>query len=163
SYQKLTLNEACIHKHDGRRLDVEARHVQLRDVATDFQVYDHEKQLIISFPTLEVGDIIEVKWTVRGKPPEHGGQFFIRYTFADPTFPVVLDLFRVRLPRTKPFHRSTVGGVLDPERREDGDFSTYTWKARNCPRAPQDDNLPSREKLHVSVACSTFASWAEVG
>jgi tetratricopeptide (TPR) repeat protein len=28
---------------------------------------------------------------------------------------------------------------------------------------PQDDNLPSREKLSVSLACSTFASWAEVG
>jgi tetratricopeptide (TPR) repeat protein len=163
SYQKLTLNEACIHKADGRKLAVEARHVQLRDVATDFQVYDPEKQLIISFPTLEVGDAIEVKWTVRGKHPEHGGQFFTRYSFGDPSAPVVLDLFRVRLPKERPFHFATVGGRLDPEREESGDFRTYTWKAHNCPRAPQDDNLPSRETLFRSVACSTFASWDEVG
>src|SRR5262249_29187505 len=38
-----------------------------------------------------------------------------------------------------------------------------TWKAHNCPRGPQDDNLPSRETLFRSVACSTFASWDEVG
>jgi tetratricopeptide (TPR) repeat protein len=163
AYQKLTLNEACIHKASGRKLAVEARHVQLRDVATDFQVYDHEKQLIISFPTLEVGDVIEVKWSVRGKHPEHSGQFFTRYSFGDPTFPVALDLFRVRLPKTKPLHFATVGGKLDPDRSEGGEYRTYTWKAHNCRKAPHDDNLPSKEALFLSVACSTFDSWVEVG
>lgn len=163
SYQKLTLNKACIHKADGKKLAVEARHVQLRDVATDFQVYDREKQLIISFPTLEVGDVIEVKWTVRGKHPEHGGQFFTRYSFGDPAFPVALDLLRVRLPKSKPFHFAAVGGKLDAERRDEGESRTYTWKARNCRCVPQDDNLPSREKLFLSVACSTFDSWEQVG
>jgi tetratricopeptide (TPR) repeat protein len=163
SYQKLTLNLARIHKADGRVLNVEPRHLQLRDVATDFQVYDHDKQLIISFPTLEVGDAIEIKWSVRGKHPEHGEQFFTRYSFGDPSFPVALDVFRVRLPKSKPFHHATVGGKLAPEASEEGDFRTYTWKAHNCRRSPQDDNLPSRENLSLSVACSTFASWAEVG
>ncbi len=163
SYQKLTLNDARIHKADGRTVEVQARHVQLRDVATDFQVYDHDKQLIISFPSLEVGDVIEVKWTVRGKHPEHGGQFFTRYSFGDPTFPVALDLFRVRLPKNKPFHYAVVGGKLDPERSEEGDFRTYTWKAPNCRKMPQDENLPSRESLFQAVACSTFDTWKEVG
>lgn len=163
SYQKLTLNEACIHKANGKKLAVESRHVQLRDVPTDFQVYDHEKQLIISFPTLEVGDAIEVKWTVRGKHAEHGGQFFTRYSFGDPTFPVALDLLRVRLPKSKPFHFAAIGGKLDPECSESGEFRTYTWKVHNCRRVPQDDNLPSREKLFLAVACSTFDSWAQVG
>lgn len=163
SYQKLTLHEACIHKTDGRKVSVEARHVQLRDVATDFQVYDRDKQLIISFPSLEVGDVIEVKWSVRGKHPEHGGQFFTRYSFGDASFPVAIDLFRVRLPKNKAFHHATVGGKLDPVITEEGDFRTSTWKALNCRKMPQDDNLPSREKLALSVACSTFASWAEVG
>ncbi|HWG47318.1 MAG TPA: DUF3857 domain-containing protein [Gemmataceae bacterium] len=163
SYQKLTLNEACIHKANGKKLAVEARHVQLRDVATDFQVYDRDKQLIISFPTLEVGDIIEVKWSVRGKHPEHGGQFFTRYSFGDPSSPVLLDLFRVRLPKNKPFHYAGIGGKLDPERGEEGHFRIYTWKAHNCRKAPADDNLPSKETLYQAVACSTYASWAEVG
>lgn len=163
SNEKLTLHEARIHKPDGRKLDVEPRHMQLRDVATDFQVYDHDKQLIISFPTLEVGDVIEVKWSVRGKHPEHGGQFFTRYTFGDPSFPVALDLLRVRLPRSKPFHHATVGGKVVPECTDEGDFRTYTWQARNCRQAPRDDNLPSREQLFVAVACSTFPSWEQVG
>ena len=54
------LNEARIHKADGKVVRVLPRHVHLRDVGTDYQSYDPEKQLIITFPSLEVGDTIEV-------------------------------------------------------------------------------------------------------
>ena len=69
AYETLTLNTAVIHKADGHDAPIEPRDVQLRDVSTDYQVYDHEKQFIISFPNLEVGDTFEVKWTVRGRTP----------------------------------------------------------------------------------------------
>src|SRR5262249_8358877 len=91
SFQKLVLNEARVLKKDGRVVPVQNRHLQLRDVATDFQVYDSEKQLVISFPNLEVGDCYEVKWTVRGKNPEFDGHFFSRYTFGDDAVPVAVD------------------------------------------------------------------------
>src|SRR5262245_20379857 len=71
SYQKLTLNVARVHKRDGKVVPVLPKHVQLRDVSTDFQTYDHDKQLVISFPNLAVGDVLEVKWTTRGKNPEY--------------------------------------------------------------------------------------------
>ncbi len=115
SYQKLTLNEACIHKPDGTTVTVQPRHVQLRDVGTDYQVYDHEKQLIISFPTLAVGDVIEVKWTVRGKNPEYAGNFFTRYSFGDANYPVVLDELRLQLPRATPFHYASVNDKVEPQ------------------------------------------------
>jgi tetratricopeptide (TPR) repeat protein len=163
SFQQLTLNVARVHKAGGKTLDVEPRHVQLRDVSTDYQVYDHEKQLIISFPSLEVGDTIEVKWTLRGKNPEHDGHFFTRYTFGDATYPVAIDEIRVRLPKGKPFKYATVGGRLEPFRSEDAGQVTYHWKAVNCSRPPQDENAPSREELRLSLACSTFGTWATVG
>jgi tetratricopeptide (TPR) repeat protein/transglutaminase-like putative cysteine protease len=162
SFQTLTLHEARIFKADGRVVPVEARHAQLRDVGTDFQVYDHEKQLILSFPSLEVGDVIEVKWTVRGRNPEHGGRFFTRYTFGDVQFPVLTDEFRVRVPRDMPLRHAVTGGKLTPTAREDGTWKTLAWRATNTPRLPQDDNLPPREDLRPSVVCSTFASWDEV-
>ncbi len=163
SFQKLTLNAARIHKADGRVVEVEARSAQLRDLSTDYQVYDPEKQLIISFPDLEVGDTIEVKWTVRGRNPEYQGQFFTRYNFGDDTYPVVRDELRVVLPRDRTFKYANVGGKLEPVIREDGGLRTYTWAVTNRPQLPQDDNLPSKEDLRLEVACSTFGSWEEVG
>jgi tetratricopeptide (TPR) repeat protein len=162
SYQKLTLNEARIHKADGRIVAIEPRHVQLRDVATDYQVYDHEKQLIISFPSLEVGDVIDVKWTLRGKNPEHAGHFFNRYSFGDAQYPVMIDEFRVRLPRERALKHAVVGGKVEQAVREEGAWRTYSWRATNCKKLPQDDNLPSKEDLRIWVVCSTFTSWEEV-
>ncbi len=163
AYEALTLNTAVIHKADGHDAAIEARDVQLRDVATDFQVYDHEKQLIISFPHLEVGDVFDVKWTIRGKNPEHAGHFFTRYTFGDPTYPCVADELRVRVPKTMPFKYASFVGKIDPVRTEDKDQVLYVWKSLNNERLPEDENLPSKEDLRVGVACSTFPSWEAVG
>src|SRR5262249_12216751 len=163
TFQKLTLNEARIHKADGRIVPIEPRHVQHRDLSTDYQVYDHDKQLIISFPNLEVGDVIEVKWTIRGRNPEYQGHFFTRYNFGDDTYPVVEDEMRVRLPANRPLKYATMGGTLDPVISEADGFRTYHWRATNRTQLPQDDNLPSKEDLRLQVACSTFSSWKEIG
>jgi tetratricopeptide (TPR) repeat protein/transglutaminase-like putative cysteine protease len=162
TYQKLILNEALLHKADGRTVPVDPRFAQLRDLGTDYQVYDHDKQLIISFPTLEVGDTIEVKWTVRGRNPEYQGNFFARYTFGDDNYPVVRDELRVRLPKGMPLKFAAVNGRLEPQVKDDGDTRSYLWAATNTHALPQDDNLPPKEELRLQVACSTFASWDEV-
>jgi tetratricopeptide (TPR) repeat protein len=162
SFQRLTLHEARVHKADGRTIDVEPRHAQLRDVVTDYQVYDRDKQLIISFPTLEAGDVIEVKWSVRGKNPEYDGQFFTPYTFGDDNYPVVRDEFRVRLPKGKELKYAVTGGKLAPKVVEEGETRTWTWAADNRRQLPQDSDLPSKEELRLQVRVSTFASWDEL-
>ena len=163
AHQKLTLNTARIHKADGRTAEIEPRHLQMRDVATDYFVFDHDKNLIISFPSLEVGDVIEVKWTVRGKNPEHGGQFFTRYTFGDPSYPVVTDEFLVRIPKDTAFKFAAVTGNAEPTISDDGDRRIYAWKKTDNRQLPQDENMPSKEELRTTVACSTFPTWEAVG
>ncbi len=162
-YQKLTLNEARLHKASGKVLEVEPRHVQLRDAGTDYLVYNADKQLIISFPSLEVGDVLEVKWTIRGKNPEHHGQFFNRYSFGDPDYPVVRDEMRVRVPLTKPLKWACTGGKVEPKISDSADGRLYLWSAANLQLLPRDEDRPSKEELRLQVACSTFASWSEVG
>ncbi len=163
AHQALTLNEARVHKADGRTLAVTPGHLHLRDVAGEALVYDHDKQLVISFPALEVGDVVEVKWTVRGRNPEHQGRFFTRYNFGDDGYPVVLDELRVRLPKATPFRYAASGGRLEPAVAEDGAARTYHWQARHRRQLPQDADLPSKEDLRLQVSASTFASWDEVG
>jgi tetratricopeptide (TPR) repeat protein len=163
AYQTVTLNEARVLKASGQSIPVEPRHVQVRDQSTDYLVYDHDKQVVISFPFLEVGDAIEVKWTTRGKNPEFQGHFATRYTFGDDSFPVVLDELRVRLPRTKALKFATRGGTVEPVVRDEGELRTYHWRATNRRQLPQDDNLPPKEELRLQLGCSTFASWDEVG
>ncbi|HKB39440.1 MAG TPA: DUF3857 domain-containing protein [Gemmataceae bacterium] len=163
AYEKLTLNVARIHKPGGKIVAVEPRHVHLRDVSTDFQVYDPEKQLVISFPTLEVNDVIEVKWSVRGRNPEYFGHFVTRYSFGADEYPVVRDELRVRVPVAKQLRHATVGGKLEPQVTERDGFRLYRWAGDNFRQLSKDEDRPSVEEFRLRVACSTFASWDEVG
>ena len=162
AYEQVTLNEARVIKADGRLVPVQPKHLQLRDTITDYHVYDHSKELVISFPNLETGDCIEVKWTTRGKNPEHQGQFFTRYTFGDDAYPVVCDEVRVRLPKSRHLTSAVTGGTLESEVAEDGDVRIYHWRARNRPQLPLDENLPPKEELRLQLSLSTFKSWGEV-
>ena len=163
TFERLTLNEARILKADGSIVPIEPRHVQLRDVATDFQVYDQDKQLVISFPNLEVGDAYEVKWTVRGKNREFGGEFFSRYTFGDDLQPVLRDEFRVRVPKNKTLKYATVNGTANLVITDvDGD-KLYHWAVTNRAELPRDEDRPSKEELRLQVAVSTFPTWEAVG
>jgi len=162
SYQKLTLNEARVLKKNGTIVQVEPRHVHLRDASTDFQVYDSDKQLVISFPSLEVGDAYEVKWTVRGRNREFEGEFFTRYNFGDQRIPIVLDELHVSLPRGKPFHHACVNGTLEPTRRDEKGRKHFHWHVKErWPTAAEEDR-PSRELLKLQVICSTFRNWEAV-
>jgi tetratricopeptide (TPR) repeat protein/transglutaminase-like putative cysteine protease len=161
-HQKPTVHEACVHKPDGRKVAVEARDVHVRDVSTDFQVYDHEKQLVVTFPTLEVGDTIEVKWSVRGRNPEYHGNHFTRYTFGDTTHPILIDELRLRLPRDKPLKWAAAGGKIEPVVSESAGMTMYHWKATDTLPLPKDERLPSSEELRLSVSCSTFPSWEAI-
>jgi tetratricopeptide (TPR) repeat protein/transglutaminase-like putative cysteine protease len=163
TYEKVTLNEAHILKPDGTSVAIEAKHVQLRDVATDFQIYDTSKQVVISFPNLEVGDVYEVKWTIRGKNREFDGHFFSRYTFGDDQLPVLRDEFRVRVPRGKTLKHASVNGKIDLVVTDADGEKLYHWTVTNRVGLPKDEDRPSREELRLQVMVSTFPSWEAVG
>jgi tetratricopeptide (TPR) repeat protein/transglutaminase-like putative cysteine protease len=163
AYQKLILNEARVLKRDGHVVQIEPRHVQLRDINTEYAVYGSEKQLVISFPNLEVGDVYEVKWTTRGKSPEFGEHFFTRYNFGDDRYPVLRDELRVRLPRDKVLKYAPVNGKVEPTIREVGPNRLYLWRVKNRRPLPPDSELPTKEEFRLQLMCSTFPSWDEVG
>lgn len=162
NYEKLTLNRACIHKQDGRTVKIEPRHVHLRDSSTDFETYNPTKTLVISFPGLEVGDVIDVKWTTRGKSPEQQGKFYYRYQFGAVGYPIVQDEFIVRIPKGTPFHHATVNGTLRPKIHQSKKQIAYRWIAKNIDRLPRDPDRPSNEEFRLQVCCSTFKDWKEV-
>ncbi|HTK75305.1 MAG TPA: DUF3857 domain-containing protein [Gemmataceae bacterium] len=163
AYEHVTLHAARVHKKNGGVIEVGPRHLQMRDVNTDHQIYDPSKQLVISFPGLEIGDVIEVHWTTRGRHPEHPGQLFARYQFGNDKYPVVRDEWCVRVPEGRELKHEIVNGTVPLAVTAEGGERVYRWSARNRRPLPQGDRLPSAEEFRLEAACSTFASWEEVG
>jgi len=163
SYQKFVLNEACIHKANGVKVEIEPHHVTVRDSASDdVLVYDVSKQVLISFPNLAVGDVYEVKWTTRGRNPEFSGEFFSRYTFGDDRHPVVRDVWHVQIPRGKTLHVASVNASVAPEHTKAKDVEHYRWVVKNRLPLPKEEDGPPKDELRWQAACSTFADWQAV-
>jgi tetratricopeptide (TPR) repeat protein/transglutaminase-like putative cysteine protease len=162
AFEKVTLHEARVHKAKGGTETVAPRHVRLRDVNTDHQVYDLSKELVISFPGLEVGDVIEIHWTTRGKHPEYQGQLFYRYTFGHEKFPVARDEWCVRLPKGRPFRFAAVNGDLAPAEADEGEEHVYRWSASDIRAPQQGDRLPPADERQLQVTASTFGTWDDV-
>src|SRR5262245_7031246 len=163
AYERVTLHSARVHKKNGGVIDVGPRQVRVRDVNTDHQIYDPSKQVVISFPGLEVGDVIEAHWTTRGRHPEHPGQLFARYTFGNDKYPVVRDEWCVRVPETRELKHGTVDGTVPLAVTSEGGERVYRWTAKHRRPLPQGDHLPSAEEFRLEAVCSTFTSWDEVG
>src|SRR5204863_4053628 len=134
-----------------------------RDVATDFQVYDQDKQLVISFPNLQVGDAYEVKWSVRGRNREFNGEFFSRYRFGDDHHPVLRDDFRVGVPKNKTLKYAAINGKAEPKITDFQGGKLYSWSVKNRRELPRDEDRPSKEELRLQIAVSTFPTWGAVG
>src|SRR5207244_2736803 len=67
------------------------------------------------------------------------------------------------VPKKKAFHHAALNGSVPLTVRDEGASWLYHWHVDNRAELPPDESLPSKETLRLQVACSTFASWAEVG
>jgi tetratricopeptide (TPR) repeat protein/transglutaminase-like putative cysteine protease len=162
TYESITLHEARIHKARGGVESVTADHVRLRDVNTDHLIYDPSKQVVISFPGLEVGDVLEVHWTTRGKHPEYQGQNFYRYTFGNDRYPVARDELTVRLPKDRKLQFATTNEDVPVRTAEEGDERIYQWAMSNRKFLPRGDHQPPLDELMPEVVYSTFPTWDDV-
>jgi hypothetical protein len=175
--ESLTLNEAVVHKPDGRVLPVRPEHVRVRDVNTDFLVYSESKMVIVSFPNLEAGDVIEVKWTVRrawrnAELAAFGrcisfGRLSPLDEEADNSrdcFPVARQVVRLCLPQLREDLRlrfAVAGGAVEYKVEEQASSRRHTWQATNY-RAGSAPG-PASEDKRLTLYCSMIPSWDTLG
>ncbi len=169
AYEKVTLHIARVHKPDGKIIEVEPKHIQLRDTGTDFLVYDTDKQVIISLPSVDVNDVIEVKWTTRGKHPEYGDYFFQRYFFGDERYPIVSDYLALLISEKKKVTHAPINpskgnkDLFTPKVTNGKEGVLYEWKAANRGQITQYEKSPSRELNRPGIALTTMTDWKQVG
>jgi tetratricopeptide (TPR) repeat protein len=162
SYEQVTLHEARVHKAKGGVEVVAARHVRVRDVNTDHQIYDLSKEVVISFPGLEVGDVMEIHWTTRGKHPEYQGQFFYRYTFGHDKYPVARDEWTVRIPKDRVLRYTQVNGPVPMTITEEGNERVYFFAGKDLAAPPQGERLPPADERQKQAFAATFDTWQDV-
>jgi len=164
SYQSCTLNNAFVVAPDGQRRELEARHCQVRDMSTDYSVYQNEKQAILSFPGLQVGDTLVVQWTTSGKNPEYKGECFGRFSLGMVGYPTLEEVVQLGAPSGKPFKARAKGIQVEPKRQSLDGTDWITWQPGKLqPLEVEDAQSADLRELEPEVSFSTFKDWAAVG
>ena len=164
AYEKLTLNDGRIHKADGHDVAIEPRHVQLRDVGHRLPGLRPRQAAHHQLPhprsrRRHRGQMDRARQEPRARRPVLHPLHLRRRR----PIPCVTDELRVRLPKAMPFKYAAFDGKLDPVINDDEDDVALLLEGGPTASCRRTTTCRPRKSCAVGVACSTFASWEEVG
>ena len=160
--QTLVLHAARLHTAAGTRLDLLPHQAHLRDVNTDFKVYDQARQLVLSFPARGAGDVLEIQYSLVDANPQAAGHMFDMYLFGHQSFPVGREELVLRLPAHRALRFATRGMVPEPAVEPGPDQVVYRWSLQGTLPVGEEEHMPPAASLLPCLAYSTFTSWDEV-
>ncbi len=116
-----------------------------------------------SFPPLEIGDIVHVRFRVTDREQSFFGDFYgTREVLADYVPIKELRLVWV-LPKGRKFHEyRTLGAPARTESEVQG-RSVWAYTAADIPRLPDEPYAPPAEQRAPTVQISTYGDWKEFG
>jgi tetratricopeptide (TPR) repeat protein len=113
------------------------------------------------FPSLNVGDVVEVAYVVEQLQPDFFGDYFGFITrFRKPEF-AQISRYTLRTPPDKKVFFHQVGAPVAQETVNETQHE-WTWEMQNLPPFPEESFAPPANDLSPRVEISTFASWNDL-
>jgi tetratricopeptide (TPR) repeat protein len=165
---KISVDFVRVHKPDGRVVTAGADAVQ--DLSSPVErvapMYSDIRQIHVTVPDLDAGDVLEYQIHSVTIHPIVPGQFFTQWN-ASKQIITLDDTFEVNLPRNRELHVKTSNGIAPPAIKNDGDRCIYTWHSSFTKRPDDSSNDDNKKKPkppeHPDVQVSTFSNWQQLG
>jgi hypothetical protein len=163
AYQSLTWHWARVWRggHHLERLDTNNVSTVQKEANLDQFLLDGRKTAVLVLEDVQVGDIIDYAYSLKGTNPVLGGHF-------SAAVPVQLSepagrlLTRLLWPRSRHLYAKTHACEVAPATRVEQDTLEYLWDLRQMPALALEDSLPADYDPEPWVQLSEFKSWAEV-
>jgi hypothetical protein len=154
-HQTLEVTNAYTLKADGRKEPVAAAAIIERSSPTGNIMLTTQKQKVIVYPDVAVGDTIVYDAVFTGKPQIQGlfgiGLLFPRNVVIDG------ETTSVSAPKSSNLHIDATG--VTAQKTESGDTATYTVTYANATLVPTDTNPMAPTDYQPRLWVSTFASY----
>ncbi|MDZ7379725.1 MAG: DUF3857 domain-containing protein [candidate division KSB1 bacterium] len=166
-YDRIHVNLARVVKPNGTVVQVPEENIKdqtIPEVAA-MNIYEPDmRQVVITFPGLEVGDAIEYAVVDSCHRAVIPGEFDCMYFFQE-TDPVMYDELVVTGPSSVPLRykiQNDPHGSVHVERTEREGLITYRWWATNQPRLVAEPAMPPLINIVPGVWASTIDTWQEI-
>jgi hypothetical protein len=116
-----------------------------------------------SFPPLEIGDVVHVRFRVTDREQSFFGDFYgARKAFSD-YVPVHEVRFLWVLPKGRTFHEYRAGGAPDRTIGAEAGRTVWSYRAKNLPKLHDEPLAPPLHQRSATVQISTYANWKDFG
>jgi cellulose synthase operon protein C len=162
--QVVQVRRARVLRPDGTSLEA----VDIAQANTDdpsIAMYSSQRAVIVHFPRITVGDIVEVSW----RTDSLGGDEALREAFGETFGLQTLDAtlaseWVLRHPIARPIRVTTMGPhEVRLEESLEGETREVRVRGENLPAVTAEPSGPPYEELVPRVVASGFPSWESVG
>ncbi len=161
--QRIDLRLARVYR-GGQRLEA----TQLFEQALGepwYRIYYDTRAMVVVFPTLEPGDVVELRWRV--DDVAHRNLFADYYgdlTFLRDVQPIAHQEYVLITPSTRQFYFSEPRlPQLEHRRSEENGARVDHWVAEDVPAIRTEDSMPGYTEVAPYLHVSTYRTWEEVG
>lgn len=162
--QRVELRLARVHRRDGRTLE-SVRSFEEPMGEPWYRMYYDTRQMIVVFPDLEPGDIIETRWRVddvahRNLFADYYGDLHAWQDY----LPVVRSEYVLTAPASRKLHTHApkLPGLRHTREVRDG-RGTDRWVAENIPALVVESDMPGITETSPYLHVSSYGSWQDVG
>jgi transglutaminase-like putative cysteine protease len=162
SMQDVEIIEAYTLKPDGRKLPVEPSAIltQQAPATTQAAIFTDQKQKVVIFPNVEVGDTLVLTEKRRDKQAYFSRQYLRQGAFP-PTVPI--DDFTLTIAIPKSMGGTVEAHDLDFQKTANGDKDVYTTHYSNLNPAAEDVGSVSLFDRRPRYFVSTFRTYEDLG
>ena len=163
SYQKLIVHSIKVYRNENifDKLHIENISILQREKNLEAQLYDGRKTFNLILDDIQVGDIVEYSYSIRGQNPVFNGKYY-DYMGLQWKVPVYRVYHRLLWPKNKDlyikFHKATVDPVIKPI----GEFNEYLISLDNVPALFPDSDLPDWYNPYSWGQVSELKTWQDV-
>ena len=168
-YNRIKVDELSVIKSDGKVIPVNVAansRVVIDSSQMASNIYDPaQKELVVSLPQIEVGDILYLRTTDEHFKPRIP-DFWSTYTLLQSSWPIMEAVVEIDAPAELPLRsialKGEVKGTVKHSQKKEKERILYTWHALNVPQALHEPGMPELHTCVQRLLVSTARSWEEV-
>lgn len=163
SFQELFFHSIVIIRNDKRldQLKLSEIEVLRREQNLERAIYDGDLTAICNLQNLQVGDILEYSYTIKGSNPVFKNKFFRTFYF-NYGVPLKKVFYRLIIPSANAIHLKKFNQAPDALVTRVGKNAEYEWTQQEVPALNMEESTPSWYNPYNCVQVSEFGSWKEV-
>lgn len=160
NFERVRILRARTIKPNGD--EIEASTIQDFPVLSEYPLYTDERKIIISYPGVEKGAILECLYMVEEYTSGIYGRNFQDIFFFQNEVPTLFSRFILKIPKNLEIKYSFYNGNKEPDIEEDEKWKTYKWEMEKLPAIIEEPLMPKAIDLIPQVWITTFKDWEQL-